>query len=184
MPRLFISIDLPEDVRDRLAEIAVDLPGADWTQSDQYHLTLRFLGEVDEHRFQDIRQGLETIQARSFHLTLKGVGLFPLRGDPDVLWVGAPGNDELQSLRNKVESLVVRRGVERDSRKFHPHVTLARVGGSQPEWIGRYILEHSLFAIHEVPVQGFSLYSSRLTPGGAIHALEGAYPLEGILEAE
>lgn len=184
MPRLFVALDMPEDVQDKLAEMACDLPGADWVFSEQYHLTLRFLGEVDQEAFQTVREALGGLLCRSFHLSLRGVGLFPLRGEPETLWAGVSKTDALMSLRNKVESILVRRGIPPDPRKFFPHVTLAKVRDSHEAYVGQYVMDHSLFAIHEIPIQGFGLYSSRLTPEGAIHTLEASYPLEGILEAE
>jgi 2'-5' RNA ligase len=184
MPRLFIALGFPEAVQGRLSEISAGLPGADWSEPSQYHLTLRFLGEVDGPTFLDLREGLTGLSARSFYLTLRGLGVFPLRGDPETLWVGTQSNESLKSLRNKVESLVVRRGQPPESRKFHPHVTLARVRGSRPEWVGAYVAGHSLFTAPEIPIQSFALFSSKLTPEGSVHTLEREYPLEGILDAE
>jgi 2'-5' RNA ligase len=184
VPRLFIALALPEEVRERLSEISGGLPGADWVEPRQYHLTLRFLGEVGAPDFRDLREGLTGLSARSFHLNLRGLGVFPLRGSPETLWVGAERSEALKSLRNKVESLVVRRGQAPESRKFHPHVTLARVKGSRPEWVGAYVAGHSLFSATDIPVQSFALFSSKLTPDGAVHTLEKEYPLEGILDAQ
>ena len=183
MPRLFIALEFPEPVKDRLAEICGNLPGADWVYSDQFHLTLRFLGEQDPEIFSRVREALHGVQARSFPITLKDMGVFPLRGEPETLWVGVARSEALISLRHKVESLLARNGVPPDTRKFFPHVTLAKVGGSREAWVGQYVADHSLFSIHDIPIQGFSLFSSSLRPEGAIHTVEGVYPLEGILEA-
>jgi 2'-5' RNA ligase len=183
MPRLFIAVDLPGDAKGRLAELAGGLPGADWIEPERYHLTLRFLGDVESPATDDLRQALSALRARSFYLTLRGLGVFPLRGDPETLWVGADRNEALRSLRNKVESLLVRNGQAPETRKFHPHVTLARVRGSRPDWVGAYVAGHSLFSAPEIPVQSFSLFSSRLTPDGSVYTLEREYPLEGMLEA-
>ncbi|MDB5103635.1 MAG: 2-5 ligase [Fibrobacteres bacterium] len=184
MPRIFVALDMPEHARERLNGISSGLPGADWVSPDQYHLTLRFIGEVDKESLDVIREGLGGVVARSFYLSLKGIGVFPLRGDPEILWAGVARNEGLRSLRNKVESLLGRKGIAPDTRKFFPHVTLAKVKGSKSEWVGEYVAGNSLFSLSEIPVQGFSLYSSRLTPEGSIYTLEGSYPLDGILEAD
>lgn len=184
MPRLFVAADLPEEAREKLAEISSGLPGADWVPSEQYHLTLRFLGDQDEAALKAIREGLGSVVSPSFYATLRSIGHFPLRGEPEVLWTGVARNEELIRLRNKVESLLAAKGVERDTRKFHPHVTLARIRESRGEWVARYIVQHSLFTVPEIPVQSFSLFSSRLTPEGAIHTREGSYPLQGLLQAD
>lgn len=183
MPRLFVAADLPEEAREKLEEIATGIPGADWVPADQYHLTLRFLGDQDDNTFGIIRDGLGSLVAPSFHAAFRGIGHFPLRGEPEVLWTGVEKNEELMSLRHKVESLLASKGVERDGRKFHPHVTLARIRESRGEWVARYIVQHSLFSLSEIPVQSFSLFSSRLTPEGSIHTREGFYPLRGLLQA-
>jgi 2'-5' RNA ligase len=184
MPRLFVALDLPEHAKERLAELAGGLPGADWVETERYHLTLRFLGDVDGSAFEDLRKGLASLRAPSFYLTLRGLGVFPLRGDPETLWVGADRNEALRSLRNKVERLLVRNGQPPESRKFHPHVTLARLRGTRPDWVGAYVAGHSLFTVPEIPVQSVSLFSSRLTPDGSVYTLEGEYRLEGLLEAD
>lgn len=184
MPRLFIALDLPDAAKERLAGISYGLPGAAWISPEDMHLTVRFIGEVDELQFRTIRDALDGLREPSFYLNLRGVGHFPKRGDPTTLWAGVPENDSLIRLRNRIESLLVRRGIEPEARKFHPHVTLAKIRDPRAPWIGQYMIENSLFAMHEIPVQGFSLYSSVLTPGGAIHQLEASYPLEGILEVE
>jgi 2'-5' RNA ligase len=184
MPRLFIALEFPEAVKDGLSEVCGNLPGADWVYSDQFHLTLRFLGEQDPEIFATVREALHGLQARSFPITLKGMGVFPLRGEPEILWAGVARSEGLISLRHKLESLLARNGVPPDTRKFFPHVTLAKVGGSRGAWVGQYVADHSLFSIPEIPIQGFSLFSSNLRPEGAIHTVEGTYPLEGILEAE
>lgn len=184
MPRLFVALDLPDTVRDRLSGMSYGLPGAAWVPPEQMHLTVRFIGEVDGHLFDTVREGLAGVRSPSFYLTLKGVGHFPKRGDPETLWAGVAPSEDLVRLRNRIESLLVRRGVEPEARKFHPHVTLARVKDARAPWIGRYMVENSLFAAHQVPVQAFHLYSSRLRPEGPEHSLEASYPLDGMLEAD
>jgi RNA 2',3'-cyclic 3'-phosphodiesterase len=184
MPRLFIALDLPAPARDALADIAQDLPGADWVYSEQYHLTLRFIGDAGMDAFRAIRQGLGSVVAPAFFLSLRGVGVFPLRGDPETLWAGIERREELLRLRHKIESMLARNGIAPDSRKFFPHVTLAKIKGCREKWVGGYLVHNSLFALPEVPVQSFGLFSSRLTPEGAVHTLEASYPLQGILTAE
>ena len=127
MPRLFIAIDFPEYVSAKLQDIAYGMPGAVWVPSHQYHLTLRFLGEQNESTLEYVRHALNDVHVDSFHIDLKGVGHFPLRGDPEVLWVGVAANEALLRLSRKLESALGRAGVQPDGRKFHPHVTLARL---------------------------------------------------------
>jgi 2'-5' RNA ligase len=184
MPRLFIAIDFPEYVSAKLQDIAYGMPGAVWVPSHQYHLTLRFLGEQNESTLEYVRHALNDVHVDSFHIDLKGVGHFPLRGDPEVLWVGVAANEALLRLSRKLESALGRAGVQPDGRKFHPHVTLARLKNDALRYVGNFEVHHALFKIEEIPVESFNLYSSRLTPDGAIHTVEADYRLEGILQGE
>ncbi len=184
MKRLFIALDFPPSGPQRLAEICHGLNGANWVPEDQYHLTLRFIGEVNEMDFENIHSSLGGLQANAFFLDIKGLGHFPLRGDPQVLWIGVAKNEALQSLRNKVEKALMRCGLEPDSRKFHPHITLARLKGADHGELASYLSHHALFRLPQVPIQEFRLYSSRLSPDGAIHTVEGRYPLQGLLDEE
>jgi 2'-5' RNA ligase len=184
MPRLFVAVTLPADVAGRLEDISGGLNGAAWTPSHQYHVTLRFLGEVDESRCEDIRHALHDVRCESFYMDLKGVGHFPHRGHPETLWAGIEATEPLEKLRRRVESALGKAGLPSDGRKFVPHVTLARLKNGASQYLGLYEIEHSLFSVRGVPVQEFHLYSSRLTPDGAVHTVEESYGLEGLLEGE
>ncbi len=182
MPRLFVAIDFPNSVSDRLQDIAYGLQGAAWVH--QYHLTLRFLGETNTHAFEDIQHALNEVHAESFHVDLKGVGHFPPRGNPEVLWVGVAPNPSLLRLNRRMESALAKAGVPPEGRKFHPHITLARLKNGAARYVGDYEVQNALFKIHEVPVDGFHLYSSRLTSEGAVHTVEESYALEGMLQGD
>jgi 2'-5' RNA ligase len=184
MARAFIAIDLSDSATDHLAEIASGLRGAVWVLPDQYHLTLRFLGDLDDPMLENVQHTLHDVQAESFYFDLKGVGHFPLRGTPEVLWAGVTPVESLQRLRNRVESALARAGVSPDGRKFHPHITLGRIKNVAARHIGGFEVVHSLFGVAEVPAQHFHLYTSRLAPEGAEHTMVASYPLAGILEGE
>ena len=182
MPRLFIAIDFSESVSTRLQDIAFGLAGAAWVH--EYHLTLRFLGEIQTPVLKDIRHALTQVRANSFHLDLKSVGHFPPRGTPEVLWVGVSPNESLMRLNRRLEISLAKAGVPSEGRKFHPHVTLARLKNGAIRHVGDFEVHHALFSIPEVPVEEFHLYSSRLTPEGAVHVVEESYPLDGMLQGD
>jgi 2'-5' RNA ligase len=184
MPRTFIALDLPETIAEKLQEIASGIAGVAWVPAHQYHLTLRFLGDIDEAAFENVRHALQEVRTESFFFDLKGVGHFPLRGHPEVLWVGVTPCDALSRLRNRVESALTRAGLPPEGRKFHSHITLGRLKNGAASRAGDFEVLHSLFGIAGVPAQRFHLYSSRLSPEGALHTLEATYPLEGLLEGE
>ena len=127
MPRAFIAIDFPESTANQLQDIAFGLPSAVWVPAHQYHLTLRFLKDIEEEVFEDVRHALNEVRSESFHLSLRNVGHFPLRGTPEILWAGVVQNEALLRLNHKLESALKRAGIDPDGRKFHPHVTLARL---------------------------------------------------------
>ena len=183
MHRLFVAIDLPEPVKERLAEICFGIPGAKWVKPEQLHLTLRYIGEVDGATFVDIREALATIDLPPFSVCLKGLGCFPPRKTPRVLWVGIdPPHEQLFRLRKRVETTLVRLGVEPEHRKFAPHITLARLNETPMNRLANFLAGNSLFSAEPFPVENFHLYSSSLSSKGAIHTLEASYPLTGDID--
>jgi len=173
--RLFVAIDLPENVKESLARLCCGLPGARWVKPEQLHLTLRFIGEVDGGVFQDILVGLAEVKGESFTIQLDGVGFFPPRGKPRVVWVGLKRSEQLLQLRSRIESRLVALGLEPEGRKFSPHITLARLKNTQPAKVGRFLENHNLFLSSPFSVQEFFLYSSRLGRNGALHRVEAGY---------
>lgn len=178
MIRLFVAIDLPDSVARRLVKICSGIPAARWVKQEQMHLTLRFIGEVDGGVFQDICETLAGVHAPPFTLQLDGLGCFPPRGRPRVLWAGLASCPELQHLQKKIESVLVRKAdLQREKRKYSPHITLARLNNAPPSRVGRFLEEYGLFLSEPFIVDRFHLYSSVLGKNGAIHTVEESYPL-------
>jgi len=175
--RLFVAIDLPGHVKEQVTRLCCGLPGARWVRPEQLHLTLRFIGEVDGGMFQDIREGLGDVVLDAFTLQLDGVGFFPPRGRPSVVWVGLRQSSGLLHLRRRIESRLVALGLEPEARKFAPHITIARLKNTPPAKVGRFLENHNLFCSVPFSVDEFFLYSSRLGRNGAIHRIEVGYPL-------
>ena len=176
--RLFVAIDLSEAVKEQLAMISCGLPGARWVKQDLLHLTLRFIGDVDGAVFKDIRDDLAEVSCEPFSIRLQGVGFFPPRKKPRVVWVGLEKNEHLVQLRNRVESVLVGLGLEPEGRKFAPHITLARLNKTPVSRVGRFLEQHSLFITPPFQVNAFRLYSSVLNSKGAKHYVEQEYPLK------
>lgn len=177
MIRLFVGLELPEEMRLRLSGLCRGVPGARWVQPEGFHLTVRFIGEVDEGRFDDIHTALSRVQAPAFELTLEGVATFGKDKAPHTLWVGVQRNDALASLHAKVERALVTIGLEPESRKYSPHVTLARLKEAASPRLGAFVTAHSLFRAGPVPIDRFVLFSSFLSRSGAIYEPEARYPL-------
>ncbi|MBN2038202.1 MAG: RNA 2',3'-cyclic phosphodiesterase [Chitinispirillaceae bacterium] len=182
MPRLFVAIDLPERIKDDITATYIALPGARWMDEPQLHLTLRFIGEIDGAAAEAVDSGLRAISGTAFTLAMKNVGFFPPRKAPRILWAGCAESDDLMRLQAKIERAVVSAGIERDGRKFHPHVTVARLSGTPPQKVADYVTANSLFLTEPFMVSSFHLYSSTLHKEGAHHVKEKSYPLNGVYD--
>lgn len=178
MIRLFVAIELPEAVKAELARLGGGVPGAKWVGPENLHLTLRFIGEVDEDAATDIAAALDHIRAPAFDLVLSGVGQFSSHRSPRVLWVGVEKNQSLVHLNGKVESALVRAGVAPERRRFSPHITLARLGKASKPRINSFVSTNAMFAAGPVHADSFVLFSSFLGRNGAIHRPEAVYPLD------
>jgi RNA 2',3'-cyclic 3'-phosphodiesterase len=178
MHRLFIAVDFPDEVRESLADMCYGVPAAKWVAKDQLHLTLRFIGDADDGLLADVSEILHDVNASGFSLTLKGVGYFPPRRKPNVLWAGIEPSEPLAFLRDSIEKLLGELGLPPEGRKFHPHVTLARLRPEAPlAKITAFLSSNNLFKAQNVPVGEFHLYSSVLMPAGPVHTVEQTYSL-------
>ena len=175
MPRLFTAIDLPEDIRLAVTGIGKDLPGARCVPQEQLHLTLRFIGDVDDVAFAAVRPALAKVCATPFALTLRGIGHFPPGRHPRVLWIGLDGSAPLMALQQDVELALVGAGIPPEERSFSPHLTLARLKDTPPHLVAGLEERFKDFTAGPFPVTEFHLYSSTLTHNGAIHTREEIY---------
>ena len=185
MPRLFIALDLPEEVVEALDRLCEGLPGVRWSGPEQFHLTLRFIGEVEQGVFYEIGEALAAVGHPPFELALKGLGQFPPRGAPHTLWVGVEDpSASLPGLRRRIERALEEAGLAPERRKFTPHVTLGRFKAPPPEArLASYLFRRNLFRTEPFPVSSFGLYSSQLRPEGARYTLEASYDfVSGVAE--
>ncbi len=177
MIRLFVAIELPEDIRRRLASMAGGIPSARWVSEENLHLTLRFIGEVPEDRLDGICAALAAVGGAPFELTVSGTGHFESRRRARVLWAGIEPNEELAALHDRVESALVRAGLEREGRKFSAHVTLAQLRSVPAARVAAWLTANGAFQAAPVRVEGFTLLSSFLSRSGAIYSIVQDFPL-------
>lgn len=177
MIRLFTAIEIPETVRTRLSFLQGGVPGARWSPADNLHLTLRFIGEVDEAVANDIDDMLSGLRAPTFDLTLKGAGEFGGR-DPHALWVGVAPNEALMRLAAKIESALQRMGLPAETRKYSPHVTLARLRDAPLAKVRAFLASHAAFDSGPFAVRAFALFSSYPSSNGSLYRQERTYALD------
>jgi 2'-5' RNA ligase len=175
MHRLFIAIQPPSAIRERLLGLMGGIPGARWQDDEQLHLTVRFIGEVDRHRGEDIAAALSSVRQAPFEIGLSGVGSFLKRGRGAV-WAGVAPQGALKTLHKKVDQACLRAGVEPDTRVYHPHITLARLGrGAGP--VEPFIERWAGLSSPSFSVDAMCLYESRLGAEGASYRIAEHYAL-------
>jgi 2'-5' RNA ligase len=150
---------------------------ARWREREQLHLTLRFIGDMDGAMARDIDDVLHQIAAPAFSLTLRGTGFFNERKLARVLWAGVEDDAALRHLHKKIQHGLTTIGLQPERRRYHPHVTLARLPGLDPIEAEGYAARYSEYASPPFTVDRFCLFSSHLSREGAIYTLEAEYPL-------
>lgn len=178
MLRLFVGIEFPPELKLRLSLLQSGVAGAKWVDPGNFHLTLRFIGEVDEGAAADVDEALSRLKARPFSLQLAGTGTFG--GDkPRQLWVGVEREPALATLQGKIEQALMRAGLPPEPRKFAPHVTLARLREPRRADIQLFLADHAQFRAEPLRVDRFSLIASYPTKAGSVYEDQADYELNG-----
>lgn len=179
MRRVFLGLDLPDQIRSALAVQQFLLPLPKKVPSENFHLTLAFLGEVTEPLLEALHEDLLIMRAAPFDLALAGLGLFG--GErPRAAWAGVAASDPLIRLQAKVEHLARQAGCTVEHRRFVPHVTLGRFPPPPlPDALRleRAIAEGAGFAAGPWQVTAVALYESHLGAKGARYEVLAEYPL-------
>jgi RNA 2',3'-cyclic 3'-phosphodiesterase len=177
VPRLFTGIEVPRAIGAALALKRGGLHGARWVDPDNYHITLRFIGDVDHRTAREVMLELDRlVDSEGFAVRLDHLGSFG--GDkPRAVYAGIEANATLTRLQAAQERLLQRAGLAPEGRKFVPHVALARLKNVPAEEVARYIAFGGQFQPLEFAVQRFVLFSSRDSVGGGPYRVEEAFPL-------
>lgn len=176
--RLFLAIPIPEAIAERLLLLEADVPGASWRTAEQYHLTLRFIGEVDEAVARDIDLELGRIVAKPFEIRLAGAGSFGGR-EPSALWAGVDAPPDLPRLAASCETAIRNAGLPPEPRKYKPHVTLAYLHDTFDTEVANFLQDAAGFRTDPFWVDHFAMYSSHSTRAGSHYREEAVYPLTG-----
>jgi 2'-5' RNA ligase len=178
MPRLFTGLEIPEEIGWTLARLTVPLPGATWIDKANYHVTLRFAGDIDNALAREFAGELARIDVDSFSMRLSGIGVFG-GNEPRSIWAGVEGGLALEALARANERAARNAGLKPEPRNFAPHVTLARLKYPRPDAVARFLSRHSAFRTPEFAVSRFVLYSSKPSVGGGPYVIEDAFLLRG-----
>lgn len=176
MPRLFTALEIPRNAALSLSLLRGGLPGARWIDVENYHITLRFIGDVDGRTADEIVERLDRIDRPEFQISLTGTGSFGSR-KPHSVWAGVSPNPEMTALQGEIERICQRLGLAPDPRKFSPHVTLARLKSSRVDDVVHYLQGRSNFATAPFTVPRFVLLSSRESVGGGPYITEEVFAL-------
>jgi 2'-5' RNA ligase len=177
MPRLFTGLELPDDVATDLGLMKGGIMGARWIDRESFHLTLRFIGDIDDSLAREIAYALDGVAARPFSLRLRGMGLFG-GNKPHTLYAGVEESADLRRLQQVHERICQVLGLDAEQRKFTPHVTLARFKDPDMRAVRHFAASHSLYKSPLFAVARFVLFSSRPSRGGGPYAVEESYRLQ------
>ena len=176
MPRLFTGLEIPREVGASLSLLRGGLPGARWIDPENYHITLRFIGDIDDRLAHEIASLLDGMKRRSFEVRFGAVQAFGGR-KPRAIVVAVEPIQPLLELQAEQERLMQRLGLEPEGRKFTPHLTLARLRDSSSREVADYLSTRGPVFGSSFRVSRFVLFSSRSSVGGGPYVIEADYPL-------
>ncbi|WP_457089091.1 RNA 2',3'-cyclic phosphodiesterase [Microvirga sp. P5_D2] len=178
MPRLFTGIEIPTEIGLALSAYRGGLPGARWIDPENYHITLRFIGDIDDRMADEVYSILgDTRRRNPLTVTIDGLDSFG-GSKPRAVFARTSGNGEMNEMQAGQERLFRQLGLEPETRKFTPHVTLARLRNASPIDVADYIATRGHFPKLTFTANRFVLYSSRSSTGGGPYVIEAAYPLD------
>ena len=185
MKRVFIAIDISSEARSKVAAYIDSLMHSardvrvGWERPEKLHLTLKFLGDVDDHRVADVEQAVKKVAAEfsGFRSEVVGTGRFPPKDDPRILWLGMSDGESLSKLAAALDRELSNAGFEPEKRRFHPHLTIARL--REPHRSAALAAEHvsNSFETDDFEVKEIVIYESQLLPTGSIYRKLASYPL-------
>src|SRR5260370_9140536 len=176
MPRLFTGLEVPAEIGQTLSSLRGGLPGARWIDPENYHVTLRFIGDIDGTSANEIASMLVRVNRKPFEVTLQGLSSFGGRKPRAVVASIVPSNPLIE-LQAELERLLQRIVLDPYARKFTPHVTLARLYDASNQDVADYLSVRGYFPTRVFTASRFVLFSSRASTGGAPSAVSDSYSL-------
>jgi 2'-5' RNA ligase len=177
MPRLFTGLEIPENIAAELALLKGGVHGARWIDAGDYHITLRFIGDIDDATALEVEEALGHVHGRALSLRLSGLDWFGGKKPHSIFAKVAP-DEALSHLQASIEQACQSAGLEPERRKFTPHVTIARCRGARLSEVRDYVSRHGLFSAGPFDVRRFTLFSARPSRGGGPYIAERRWELE------
>ena len=180
MPKLFVAVDLPGSATSNLVAVQPPAaPGIRLTAPGQMHLTLHYIGEVNEDQGGKIAMALGLVDAPAISFTIEGVGQFPSKDGATTLWAGIGASAELLGLHGAVGRALAEVGVQAEARRYTPHIALARCNPEVPEsLIGEFLTRHQSLRLSGLVVSRFGLYSSFFQDDVPVYQCAKIFPLQ------
>lgn len=176
--RLFVGVDLPDDIKDKLGAVEDELntfvPSGKWIRRENLHLTLKFLGYCEEERVEEINEKIRKVaqERQTFDFRLHILGAFPSLKRARILWAGInEGATEFQTVQEEIDKVLLELGFAPEERKFHPHITLARLKIPRPLDEARLANLASQIPDDMLKARSIILFKSTLTPKGAEYSI-------------
>ena len=176
MPRLFTGLEIPSETALMLSMLKGGLRGARWIDPENYHITLRFIGDIDDRTADEVVAALDRVHREPVQVRLDGLGSFG-NGKPHVVWARVQPTTELSDLQAEQERILQRLQLPAERRKYTPHVTLARCRTSTNEDVAKWLSERGDFQAPSFVAGRFVLFSAKASVGGGPYLVEEAYPL-------
>lgn len=177
MPRLFIALDLPIEIKQQLSLLPRAMSGARWQTIDQMHLTLKFIGELDNSNMPELIEALAQIKAEPFKLRINGVDYAGSKRFPRVLYAQVEKNPALSKLYKQINRALDDAGLEIKTKKLNPHITVARLKQTPYPAIAQFLQAESLLKSEPFTINAFHLFRSKLTPSGSQYQIEESFYL-------
>lgn len=177
MPRLFAALEIPYSAAMPLSLLHNGLPGAYWIDKENYHITLRFFGDVENHIADEIVSMLSHIEHAPFSLHLQGVDVFGSK-KPRLLYARVAPCEALNTLQAAIERVAQKLRIPSDKTRFVPHVTLARLEQVKLDDLIKYLSSCGNFTTEPFHVERFVLMSSKQSVGGGPYIIEETWPLQ------
>lgn len=177
--RLFLSIDLPDYVKDSLEGLTCgEAKGFNFVPRERFHLTLKFIGDIPGQFQQQIEKAIDPIEVHQFLLPIEGLGSFPPVGHPHAVWAGvASAHPRLFQLHKRIEDALFNIGIEPEKRIYHPHITIARVSHAADETVRQFLKRHPDFGAAPFKVEQFHLMRSEVIEGKRTYSIEKTWAL-------